>query len=282
MALLKYFAKSKSLPDPNGPLSSKLKPETIDSANRKVSALLASTGSSSAKDDGSGQRSRGSYMKFIPEQKAQVARYTLESRNKRAIVKYSKQWGVDLKESTVRTCKTKYTEGLRKRKPTEPLPIKTLPDQKQGRPLLLGDELDTAVQAYVESIRKLGGVVNTAIVLGGAEAIIADRDRTLLDTLAPGKDWAKSLLSRIGYVKTKSTTKGKVAVEPLTQLSTVNWMYKYLNAYAKCQSTNREIKTAKCLLSNEIVKFSSAKFYRVKFSYAKFSRPTVHCCKTRH
>ena len=127
---MKYFAKSKSLPDPNGPLSSKLKPETIDSANRKVSALLASTGSSSAKDDGSGQRSRGSYMKFTPEQKAQVARYALESGNKRAIVKYSKQWGVDLKESTVRTWKTKYTEGLRKRKPTEPLPIKALPDRK--------------------------------------------------------------------------------------------------------------------------------------------------------
>ena len=79
MALLKYFAKSKSLPDPNGPLSSKLKPETIDSANRKVSTLRASTGSSSTKDDGSGQRSRGSYMKFTPEQKAQVARYALES-----------------------------------------------------------------------------------------------------------------------------------------------------------------------------------------------------------
>ena len=52
-------------------------------------------------------------------------------------------------------------------------------------------------------------------------------------------------------------------------------MCKYLNAYAKCQSTNREIETAKCLLSNEIANFSSAKFYRVKFSSAKFSRPTV-------
>ena len=197
MALLKYFAKSKSLPHPNGPLSSKLKPETIDSAKRKVSALLASTGSSSAKDDGSGQRSRRSYMKFTPEQKAQVARYALESGNKRAIVKYSKQWGVDLKESTVRTWKTKYTECLRKRKPTEPLPIKALPVRKQGRPLLLGDELDTAVQAYVESIRKLGGVVNTVIVLGGAEAIIADRDRTLLDTLR--SSWKR--LGKVAFVQ---------------------------------------------------------------------------------
>ena len=68
MALLKYFAKSKSLPDTNGPLPSKLKPETINSANRKVSALLASTASSSAKDDGSGQCSHGSYITFTPEQ----------------------------------------------------------------------------------------------------------------------------------------------------------------------------------------------------------------------
>ena len=132
MALLKYFAKSKSLPDPNGPLLSKLKPETIDSANRKVSALLASTGTSSAKDDGSRQRSHSSYMKHTPEPLAQVARYKLETGNKRAIVKYCKQWRVDLKESTVRTWKTKYTERLRKRKPTEPLPIKALPDQKQA------------------------------------------------------------------------------------------------------------------------------------------------------
>ena len=154
MALLKYFAKSKSLPNPNGPFSSKVKPETIKCANRKVSALLASTGSSSAKEVGSGQRLCGSYMKFTPEHKAQVAKYALESGNKQAIVRYSKQWGIDLKESTVRTWKTKYTEGLRKRKPTEPLPIKVLPDRKQGRPLLLGDEMGTAVQAYVESMSK--------------------------------------------------------------------------------------------------------------------------------
>ena len=34
----------------------------------------------------------------------------------------------------------------------------------------------------MESIRKLGDVVNTALILGGAEAIIADRDIMLLDT----------------------------------------------------------------------------------------------------
>ena len=69
MALLKYFlVQSKSLPDPNGPLSSIVKPHAIESVNKKVSALLASD--SRAKDDGSGSL-RGPYMKFSPEQKAQ-------------------------------------------------------------------------------------------------------------------------------------------------------------------------------------------------------------------
>ena len=142
MALLKYFSvQSKSLPDPNGPLSSKVQPQAIESANKKVSALLAFD--SSPKDDGSGP-SRGPYMKFSPEQKAQVARYAMESGNKQAIVRYSKQWGDDLKESTVRTWKSKYEEEQRKRKPTEPLPIKALPNRKQGRPLLLGEELHSS------------------------------------------------------------------------------------------------------------------------------------------
>ena len=98
----------------------------IESANRKVSALLTSTGSSSMKDDGSRQCSHGSYMKFTPEQKAQIATYTLESGKEPVIVRYSKQCGIVLKESTVRMWKMKYMEGLRKRKLTKPLPIKVL------------------------------------------------------------------------------------------------------------------------------------------------------------
>ena len=49
MALLKYFSVTNSLPDPNGPLLHTVKPQAIESANKKVSALLASD--SSAKDD---------------------------------------------------------------------------------------------------------------------------------------------------------------------------------------------------------------------------------------
>ena len=218
MSLLNYFSrKRKSLPDPNGPLSSTVKPQAIESANKKVSALLDS---SSSKEDSS-RSSRGPYMRFSPEQKAQVARYAVESGNKRAIIRYSKLWGVDLKESTVRTWKAKYGEKLRKRRGIDPTTIKELPSRKQGRPLLLGEDLDTEVKAYVENLRQLGGVVNTSIVLGGAEGIIASKDRTLVDTLAPGKDWAKSLLFRMGYVKRKATMKAKVTVQDFEAVKTL-------------------------------------------------------------
>ena len=46
---------------------------------------------------------------------------------------------------------------------------------------------DAEVHAYAENIRKLGGVVNTAIILGVDEGILGSKDRTLFDALALGK-----------------------------------------------------------------------------------------------
>ena len=40
----------------------------------------------------------------------------------------------------------------------------------------------------------------------------------MLPILTPGKDWAKSLLSRMGYVKRKATTKGKVSVDDFEKI----------------------------------------------------------------
>ena len=117
------------------------------------------------------------------------------------IVRYSKHWGVDLQESTVRTWKSKYKEELQNTKQTKLVQIKVLPNCKQGCPLLLGEELHT-VEAYVEDIRKLACVVNTAIDLRGAKAITANKDGTLVDTLAPEKFWVKSLLSKESLLQT--------------------------------------------------------------------------------
>ena len=43
--------------------------------------------------------------------------------------------------------------------------VDRLPIAVKGRPLLLGNDLDLKVQAYIASLCEAGGVVNTAIVI---------------------------------------------------------------------------------------------------------------------
>ena len=102
-------------------------------------------------------------------------------------------------ESTARQLKGEYNDKLneefkeRKKKgepgETEPIVIKQLPTKNRGRPLMLGQQLDAAVQEHVKSLRKVNGSVNTLVVMGAA---------------------ARSLLIRMGYVKRKCTTSGKL------------------------------------------------------------------------
>jgi len=44
--------------------------------------------------------------------------------------------------------------------------------KKQGRPLLLGSELDGQVREYVKFLRKWGSSVNTAVVMGAGEGVV--------------------------------------------------------------------------------------------------------------
>ena len=73
-------------------------------------------------------------------------------RNQAAIRHFSKQLGVEMKPTSVQTWKGKYlAEISRKRKAGETcdLSVKSLPIKKRGRPLLLGEELDTEVKRYI-------------------------------------------------------------------------------------------------------------------------------------
>ena len=90
-----------------------------------------------------------------------------------------------------------------------------LPTLSQGRPLLLEHELDRAVQKFVEFMRKIGGIVNTAIVMAAVQGIVSARDHALLTEhgghIEITKAWAKSLLKRMGYVKRKCSNAGKLS-----------------------------------------------------------------------
>lgn len=70
------------------------------------------------------------------------------------------------------------------------------------------------MQAYIKCLRENGAVINTAIVMAVSEGIVKSHDSNLLKVngghIACNKNWAKSLLSSLGYVKRRASTKMKV------------------------------------------------------------------------
>ena len=84
-------------------------------------------------------------------------------------------------------------------------PIRLLPTKKQGRPLLLGQELDQVVQEVIRDTRRAGSVINTTIVLATTKGVISAKNPTLLPEngghLDVTSSYAKSVLKRMGYVK---------------------------------------------------------------------------------
>lgn len=210
MSIYRYFAKTSSkLPDPNGELSASVSPAAIKEANEAVKSAICERKS----------KWRGSYSKFSPEQQAAIGKYASINGNQAAIRHFSKQLGVDLKVTSVQTWKTKYVAELnRKRKAGETgdLTVKALPVKKLGRPLLLGEKLDSQVKAYIQALRGEGGVVTTSITMAAATAIVRKADRNLLGEnggpITITDNWAKSLLYRMNFVKRRGSSTAKLTV----------------------------------------------------------------------
>ena len=218
MALLRYFQalpRCGQLPDPTGPLSSSLPSSAIEEANTAIT---------SARQEEATKAKRGPYQQLSNELKAKIGKHASENGNSAAARHFSKVLGKELNPSTIRGLKKVYLEEMsRKRKAGEDMTITSLPAKRRGRPLLLGEELDQKVQQYLRAIRKSGGAVSTAIVLGAARGIILKTNRTLLAEygghVVLTKDWAKTLMQRMGFVKRRGTTsKSKSLVEQFDEL----------------------------------------------------------------
>ena len=74
------------------------------------------------------------------------------------------------------------TERENNRSTDGPVTIKALQTKERGRPLLLGDELDAAVQEYIQSLRLANGVVNTIVVMAAAEGIISAKNISMFSS----------------------------------------------------------------------------------------------------
>jgi hypothetical protein len=209
MALLKYFKRKDSvLPSPSGPLSEQMPSSSIASANNEVKDLVfAGIEVKKVK--------RGPYIKYSDEERFKVGKYASEMGVTKSL-KFFKNEFADrpLKESTVRGWKTQYEKELKLNFEISGKPARKLVSGKRGHPLLLGNELDKRLQDYITQLRVAGGVVNAAIVEAAAVGIVKDYDSNLLQCngghICLGKSWSKSFLTRMGFVKRRSTTKSKV------------------------------------------------------------------------
>ena len=128
--------------------------------------------------------------------------------------------GEKIPESTARRLKKEYLAKLKEeiRNGSSPGdPIRLLPTKKQGRPLLLGQELHQIVQEVIRDTRRSGGVINTTIVVATTKGVITAKNPTLLlengGHLNATSSYAKSVLKRMEYMKRKCSNAGKVTVE---------------------------------------------------------------------
>ena len=220
MALLRYFKPVNShLPDPAGPLSADIPPPAIRQANLDVLSV-------EKRDASAKTRARGSYGRLTDKQRAQIGKYASENGNAAAVRRFSKELDRPLNESTVRSIKKNYYQELGKKRSSgdslDEAAVTSLPPKKRGRPLLLGETIDSNVQSYIKALRENGAAVTTSIAIATAKGITSKINRTLLQeyggSVALTRSWAQSLLRRMGFVKRKGGTKTRVLPTNLDDL----------------------------------------------------------------
>ena len=176
MALLKFFKLKDKLHDSTE--ASVLSKMEVKAANKQVSNALQSAAE---------KLSREKYNSYMPQQRAKIGKYTAENGPIKAAKHFTTIWGIHVNESTARRLKSQYLGKLKEvvsevksavggESKSKEITVDILETKRKGRPLLLGVDLDAAVQEYVQSLRMAGGVVNTLVVMAAAEGIVAARD----------------------------------------------------------------------------------------------------------
>ena len=176
MSILQYFkrvdnslkpAADDSLPDPTGPLSSSVPSKAIELANSKVSWLLKAT--KNAEESSSQGSRRKPYLMLTSGQKYEVGKWAAEHGVTATFCYYATKYpDLPLTETSTRRFKNLYKDhrrelarshkgsadgddaGPSKRADEK---IKEFPRKREGRPVLLLDELEHQVQEYVKDFQ---------------------------------------------------------------------------------------------------------------------------------
>ena len=165
------------------------------------------------------------YYRYSSETRAEIGKHASVHGVTAAANLFSQRLGEKISLTTVRSIRDAYTTELRrKRKASDSdAVVLKLPEKKRGRHVLLGDYLDEKVQLYIKKVRESGGVVTARIAMAAARGILLSYDKHKLQEFGGNicitRDWAYSLLTRMGYVTRKaSTAKSKYSVTHFDEL----------------------------------------------------------------
>ena len=157
-------------------------PSTIAAANTEVMRVINASGHGSSRFKSTGKK-RGVYNKYTGKY---IARYAIENGNCRTARKFSTTDKV-IDESSVRGWVTTYKrEETKAGEEVSAVPL--LPVAKRGRPLLLGDTLDSEVKSFIRSVCEGGGLVTTEITMAAARAIVRKYNPGLIADESTGED----------------------------------------------------------------------------------------------
>ena len=170
-------------------------------------------------------KKRGEYQKFSPKEKAEIGKYASEHGVTKTIKHFQKK-GVEVKASSVRDWRRAYEKELKgmiaEAKPGEIVTVQSLSGKKRGRPPLIGALLDGELQARILSMRSHQAVINCHVVLGTARALLLKNNRAMLSDfggpISLQKEWARSVLQRMGFSKRRATSTSKVKPTDLEKL----------------------------------------------------------------
>ena len=106
--------------------------------------------------------------------------------------------------------------------PDQAVVVKELPAKPRGRPPLLGDKLDNLLKERIISMCARGAPVATNVIIGIGRGILLKNDKRSLEEFGGymklGKEWARSVLRRMGFSKRRGNSKSKVKPDDLSVL----------------------------------------------------------------
>ena len=212
--LLKYFKRTNEV--------------TITPKAREMAAKEVKKVEDAAAEAAKAGMKRGHYSFLSDDNKAKIAKHALDHGVTTSIRHFTKtKEFTELKESTVRGWVKLLKEDMQsvavgKSNADKSGYVSTFAAKKQGRPLLVGEDVEGQVREFIKESRATGSVVNTTVVIAAATGIVKAKDPSILlengGYLDLSKEWAQRLMSRMGLVKRKGSTAAKITAESFDRL----------------------------------------------------------------